>query len=1167
MATNTELKRYAQGARRQLREQVGVRLEQVLRVDSVEVRERKAAVDQLKKKVAELGKQEVVDRVAYTWFNRFCALRYMDVNLYNPIRVVSPAPGNTQPEILQEAKGGYVPEELRNYVNKEKVFGLLNGTITSANGQLEAYRMLLVGVCNYYQKIMPFMFEEIEDYSELLMPQDLLSENSLLYQTREVLIEEECRDVEVIGWLYQYYISERKDEVFEQVKKGKKIEAEDIPAVTQLFTPHWIVRYLVENSLGRLWMLNHPGSKIVEQMEYYIKPVEEETDYLKVSNPEELKICDPACGSGHMLTYAFDLLYRIYEEQGYEPNSIPSLILQKNLFGIEIDGRAGALAAFAMCMKARSKDRRFLTGDVQPNICVLEDVSFTEQELKEYTNAVGRDLFTEPLIETLKQFEQASNFGSLIRPILTNPGYVRGVLEGKNLAGNILLYGVHEKVMKVLAYSEYLSSRYHVVVANPPYMAISSANEELKEFAKDYFSDSKTDLFAMFIERNLILSQVNGFVGMITMQSWMFLSSFEELRKKLILQKSIESMAHLGARAFDSIGGEVVSTTSFVLKNCRVPEKRADFIRLVDGKSEIEKDTRFKKAIKKPDCGLFYRVLTDDFQKIPGYPIAYWVSQNILRSFSQEKLIGDIAQVKIGMGTGKNEIFIRDWWEVNYQLIDISLEDVSNLGNSNGRYFPYNKGGNYRLWYGNLQHVLWFNSAGRNYMNTMSGHRENGGWNYYFKQGLTWSFISSSKFGVRFLPQGFIFDVAGSMLFLDHEDIKYVLGFLSSVVCFDILSLLNPTLNYQAGNIKSLPLLISANRRGEVTEITDRNISLSRADWDSYELSWEFTNLTLLKSNNHQPSLEANYHKLRAYWRGVIMEMQLLETQNNSIFIEAYGLKDELTPDVPIEEITLTCNPHYRYGPGKSEEEYERLQRADTMKEFISYAVGCMLGRYSLDKPGLILANQGETLQDYLKQVPDPQFIPDEDNAIPILGGDWFADDISERFRKFLKLTFGEEHYSENLQFIEEAIGRDIETYFLRDFYPYHVKMYKKRPIYWLFSSPKGTFNVLIYMHRYNKDTVSIILNNYLREFRAKLEARKSFVEGLSISQSATQRDRTAALKELEVLKKQLEEITMYEREVIFPLATKQIEIDLDDGVKVNYPKFGEALAKIKGLE
>ncbi len=493
----------------------------------------------------------------------------MDVNRYTQIGTVSPAEGFTQPEILAEAKQGYIDEGLDRFLDRQKVFDLLGGSIPSRDPQQEAYRLLLVAVCNYYNDAMPFLFEKIADYTELLMPDDLLSESSILTAVREALTTNACEDVEVIGWLYQFYISEKKDEVFEGLKKNKKITPENIPAATQLFTPHWIVRYLVENSLGRLWMLNRPDSRLVDRMDYYIQPEQPETDFLRISTPEEIKICDPACGSGHMLVYAFDLLYAIYEEEGYEATEIPRLILENNLYGVEIDERAGELAAFALVMKAREKYRRFFRKPVQPNICVLENITFTDGELNTYMDEIGRDLFTANLETTLHQFEEADNFGSLIRPALTNVTDVLRILEEKDVAGNLFLQNTHERVLQVLRQADYLNPKYHVVIANPPYMGGKGMNGRLKAFAQDNYPDSKSDLFAMSIERNLDMAMRNGMVAMITMQSWMFLSSFEKFRERILNEDTILSMAHLGPRAFDSIGGEVVSTTAFVIENAK----------------------------------------------------------------------------------------------------------------------------------------------------------------------------------------------------------------------------------------------------------------------------------------------------------------------------------------------------------------------------------------------------------------------------------------------------------------------------------------------------------------------------------------------------------------------------------------------------------------------
>lgn len=608
------LKRFAQLARRILLEQVSAKLKLVLAENSAARRESAEAVKALAEAVREHGQEQVIERVAYIWFNRFCALRFMDVNRYNRVNIVSPAdPGQFQPEILAEAKMGHIDEEMVPEKTRQQIFALLDGKAPSRDPQGEAYRLLVVASCNFWNKAMPFLFQRIADYTELLMPDDLLSGNSILAHTRAAMTPEVCDDVEVIGWLYQFYISEKKDEVFDGLKKNKKITPENIPAATQLFTPHWIVRYLVENSLGRLWMLNRPGSKLAGQMDYYIKPEQAETDFLRIGKPEEIKICDPACGSGHMLTYAFDLLYAIYAEEGYEPAEIPENILAHNLYGIEIDERAGELAAFALTMKARAKQRRFFSKGVKPNICVLKNINFEtiapsddlfaqkhagEDELKAYMDFVGRDLFTAPLLSTLRQFEEADNFGSLIRPAATNVDDILRILETKNVSAQLFLSMTHQKVLLALQQASYLSPKYHVVIANPPYMGGGGMNGRMGAWAKDNYPRSKSDLFAMFMERNLELVQRHGAVAMITMQSWMFLSSFEKLRLKILDEATILSMAHLGARAFDSIGGEVVSTTAFVLENYHHSSYKGAYIRLVDGRSEAEKAEMLREAIK-----------------------------------------------------------------------------------------------------------------------------------------------------------------------------------------------------------------------------------------------------------------------------------------------------------------------------------------------------------------------------------------------------------------------------------------------------------------------------------------------------------------------------------------------------------------------------------------
>jgi len=1159
----TKLKKFAQFARRTLITQVGARLDAVLDSASAARREHAKAVDDLEKAIKAADRDAVVERVAYIWFNRFSALRYMDVNNINGVRVVSPLPGAFQPEILADAKAGIIDDRVPEKTAKT-IRDLLDGRAPSPDPQAEAYRALLVAICNHWHTSMPFMFERIEDYTELLMPEDLLSNNSILAYTREAMTPDACEDVEIIGWLYQFYISEKKDEVFAGLKKNKKIEAENIPAATQLFTPHWIVRYLVENSLGRLWMLNNPQSTLTDKMEYYIAPVEPETDFLRITSPEEIKINDPACGSGHMLTYAFDLLYAIYEEQGYDPSEIPALILTNNLFGIEIDERAGALAGFALTMKARGKQRRFFRKSVRPNICVLQNVSFEDQELAEYTEKVGRDLFTSDLRETLGQFAEAKNFGSLIVPALKDVGEVARVVAAQDFADNLFLSTTHNRVQKILCMANYLSPQYHVVVANPPYMGGKGMNGRLKAWAGKMYPDSKSDLFAMFMERALEMSVGHGMMAMINMQSWMFLSSYEKLRGKLLGNATLLSMAHLGERGFDTIGGAVVSTTAFVFANTHHPDHKGDYLRLVDGGNEAEKAKMAIEAIRNPECGWFYRASAEDFSKIPGSPIAYWLPKSAFIAFEKGILIGEILDTREGMTTGDNERFLR----LHYEVSKTAVSTV----NGTGKWFPYDKGGDFRRWFGNNEYLVNWEKNGHQILNNkekgtgrIRSHNYNGV--YAFREHLEWSRITTKRVGVRYSQEGKLFDTASASGFSDNH-LEFSLALMNSSVLEYFVAAINPTLVVQVGDVLKVPLILDDTTKASIEKSTNSAIRLAKSDWDAFETSWDFTTLPLLHPDTRQPTLAATYASLRARWQQMTDEMQRLEQENNRIFIDAYGLKDELTPDVPLPEITLTCNPAYRY---RGNDDLEGKLCADTMREFLSYAVGCMFGRYSLDAPGLILANQGETLADYLaalktKGVPNPTFTPDEDNVIPVLDDNWFPDDITERFRRFLSVTFGADSLQDNLAYIEEALGKDIRKYFVKDFYTDHVKRYKKRPIYWMFASPKGTFQALIYMHRYREDTVSVVLNDYLREFKLKLEGHRRAQEALSISPEASQSQRTKAIKEIEKVSKQITELEAWERDVLFPQASRKQMIDLDDGVKVNYPKFGAALKKIVGV-
>ncbi len=1168
-----KLKKFAQFARRSLLEQVSAKLKLVLAENSATRRERAEAVKKLEEAIKRHGKDQVIERVAYIWFNRFCALRFMDVNRYTRIGVVSPADGQFQPEILAEAKMGHINEEMVKDKVRQQIFSLLDGKTPSSDPQGEAYRMLVVAACNFWNKAMPFLFQRINDYTELLMPDDLLSGNSILAYTREAMTPDACENVEVIGWLYQFYISEKKDDVFAGLKKNKKITPENIPAATQLFTPHWIVRYLVENSLGRLWLLNRPGSKLVEQMDYYIKPEQPETDFLRISKPEEIKICDPACGSGHMLTYAFDLLYAIYEEEGHEPAEIPEKILTNNLYGIEIDERAGELAAFALTMKARAKQRRFFNKDVKPNICVLENVHFDEGELNNYMDFVGRDLFTMSLQNTLCQFEEADNFGSLIRPEVTDVGGVLRILESKNVSGHLLLSSTHQKVLRILRQADYLSPKYHVLIANPPYMGGKGMNGKLCVWLKSNVPTANADLYSAFMERILLSLPHGGFAGMMTPFTWMFLSSFTNLRNLITSKVELRSLVRPEYHSF--FESAYVPICAFTVFANNESSRRGIFIDLQKFYGANIQPIKALEAINDSSCKWRYLTSSEDFQRIPGSPIAYWVSDDFRSAFERFPAVRDVAAPRAGLATGDNLRFQRAWHEV--ALFNIAF-DCCSSEESKKRvevWYPCNSGGSFRKWFGNNEVVVNWKNDGfeiKNFRDSTGKLRSRPqNTSYYFSPGVTWTKLSSSNFAARLRESGFIFDDTGRSAFPEsQEDIPLLLAHMCSSAVNMALKILNPSMSVTSGDIGNLPFVFEAGKL--INPIVRQLVNISKRDWDSYETSWGFTRLPLLNPDYRQPTLEATYKELRAHWREMTQEMQRLEEENNRIFIDAYGLQNELKPEVPLNEITLTCNPHYRYGNDKSEDELEALLMADTMRELVSYAVGCMFGRYALDKPGLILANQGETIEDYLKRVPEPSFEADDDNVIPLLDGDWFTDDIAERFRKFLRVAFGEEHYEENLRFVEQALNikskrnYSIRDYFLGEFYTDHVKRYKKRPIYWMFSSPKGSFNALIYLHRYRPDTVSVVLNDYLREFRTKLTAHKNHLETVSISASASQGEKTKALKEIEKTTKMIAEMEEYEREVLYPLATKQVKIELDNGVKNNYPLLGAALKKITGL-
>lgn len=1168
------LERFAKEARIQLKEQVKAKLNLILNGDeSIDLIENRNAIIELEKALKEKGEEALIEEVSYTWFNRFSALRYMDARGFNSTMIVSPQEGKLLPEILSDALAGVYDDDLANK-QKDKIQGLVDGSITSKNLQADIYRILLVASCNALNDSLPLLFEKINDYTDLLLPDDLLSSESIITKTVDALSIEDCEDsVEIIGWLYQYYISEKKDEVFASFKKGKKAGKDEIPAATQLFTPEWIVRYLVENSLGRLWMLNHPDSKLKDKMEYYIVPTNAEKDFIKLSSPEEIKILDPCCGSGHMLTYAFDLLFEIYNECGYTDNDATESIIKNNLFGIEIDKRAGQLAYFALMMKARERSKRFFRKHTNPNICILENVSFDQDELAKVYN-----LFDNPtlnLMDLMNQFEHADILGSLITPAVSDIKALKDTLKEKS---NDDIFAetntLTERTKKVLKMAEYLSQRYSIVITNPPYLAPSSSDPILQNYAKSQYPNSKTDTGTMFIDRNFKFIPANGYVSMITLQSWMFLSSFEKLRADIITNRAILSMIHIGARGFDAIGGEVVSTTAYILLGCNNNSK-GQYLRLINGQSEKEKSNALKEAISNHDCGYYYEVYPEQFEKIPGSPIAYWASNRIFALFANTAPIVSCCQPLVGLQTADNGRFLRLWYEISTKKICYNAHSIQEALQSNKKWFPYNKGGDYRKWYGNNEYLVNWENDGyeiKHFVDNKGKLRSRPQNTIaYFKPSITWSDITSANFACRICNGGFIFDVKGSSAIGNKDDLLIQGAILNSKVAGLLIDMINPTMTTQVGDLKRIPMLFpEGNDIVQVRKIVLKNFQLSKANWDSFETSWDFGRHPLLyvprsdsmadgtvedliqdtkiaMQNGFSVKLADMYEEYKDDVNTSFVALKHNEEELNRIFIDIYGLQDELTPEEDDSMVSV-----HRIFDSKSEipESMKKgqyaLTKEDVIKSLVSYAVGCMFGRYNPFKNDLAYAG-GE----WDESVFDKSFMPDDDNVIPMMDDSWFENDAERYFIKFLEVMYGKETLNENLKFVENALGMSVRKYLAKYFYIDHLKTYQKRPIYWMFSSPKGHFQALVYMHRYNENTANVVLK-YLREFRAKIQSQIKMAEEAGETKKAL---------DFQNIDKDLND---YEMNVLYPLAVQHITFDLDDGVKVNYQKLGKALKTIK---
>jgi hypothetical protein len=1180
-------------------------------LNKAEMEQRRSLVSRIREK----GFNNVIEEVAYTWFNRFIALRFMEVNEYLPtgVRVLSSIePGKKEPDIIKEALN------IDLNIDRELVY-----TLQDDNDTETLYRYLLVKQCNALKEILPGLFEKIEDYTEILLPSNLLAEGSVIRQLVDSIPEEDFKDqVEIIGWMYQYYISEKKDEVFEGLKKNIKITKENIPAATQLFTPDWIVKYMVENSLGRLWLEGHPDEELKSKWKYYLDEAEQEPEVQKQLEeiraksrnirPEDIKVLDPAMGSGHILVYAFDVLYDIYKSAGYSERDIPRLILENNLYGLDIDDRAAQLAYFAVMMKARSKSRRIFRENLNINVCAIQESNGFPKEAIDYLvnskeTEIEKRINRADVEYLINVFYDAKEYGSILEVKPIDFDAIERRLEEIRNGGTQNLFEfqhrniILEKIPALVKQAKIMSQKYDVVVTNPPYMGHRGMNYKLAEFVKEKYPESKTDFFAIFMERSRKFCNLDGFYCLITQPSWLFLSTFKKLREKIIDNSCIYSLLHMGRGIF----GIDFGSTAFVIRNMSQNRFNGSYFRLHkrvfqyidcddigDLYLKAKCDSNFKYDFSKykryadeelindveDDSAnngeqlIYYNTKQENFKAIPGLPIAYWASDTMRNIFSKNKKLSEIAEPRQGMATADNNRFLRMWYEVNYKKIGFNIVNSEVAKESGYKWFPYNKGGDYRKWYGNNEYVVNWENDGQEIRNFKdeSGALKSRPQNtqYFFKKGITWSFVSSTNFGVRYFDNGFLFDVGGSSVFPDEKYIYYLTALLCSKLTLEFLKIQNPTLNFQVGNISNIPVITTINKEKyeQINVKTKDCILIEKTDWDFFETSWDFQKHPLLTHKGNSNTIEQAFNNWAAFTDKQFNKLKANEEELNRIFIEIYGLQDELTPEVEDKDITI-----------------RKADRVRDIKSFISYAIGCMFGRYSIDAEGLIYAggdfkakwkcengqwkvrkivkdDEGKVVEDTWV---DATFVPDMDNILPITDDEYFEDDIVSRFIEFLKVTFGEETLEENLDYIADTLGRKpsetarqaIRRYFLKDFYKDHVQVYQKKPIYWLFDSGKQDgFKALIYMHRYDEFTVARVRTDYLHKLQKSYEAEIKRLD-IIIDSNVSQREKTNARKKKEQILKQMEECLQYDQ-VIAHVANQRIKIDLDDGVSVNYSKF-----------
>ncbi|EOK4901950.1 BREX-1 system adenine-specific DNA-methyltransferase PglX [Escherichia coli] len=1134
--------------------------------------------ERLVKRAREQGFEVLVEHCAYTWFNRLCAIRYMELHGYldHGFRMLSHPETPAAFEVLD-----HVPEVAEALLPENKA--QLVEMKLSGNQDEALYRELLLGQCHALHHAMPFLFEAVDDEAELLLPDNLTRTDSILRGLVDNIPEEDWEQVEVIGWLYQFYISEKKDAVI-----GKVVKSEDIPAATQLFTPNWIVQYLVQNSVGRQWLQTYPDSPLKDKMEYYIEPAEQtpevQAQLAAITpasiEPESIKVLDPACGSGHILIEAYNVLKNIYEERGYRGRDIPQLILENNIFGLDIDDRAAQLSGFALLMMARQDDRRIFTRDVRLNIVSLQeslhlDIAKLWQQLNFHqqvqTGSMG-DMFAENtaltqtdsaeyqlLMRTLKRFVNAKTLGSLIQVPQEEEAELKAFLDALyrlEQEGDFQQKAAAKAFIPFIQQAWILAQRYDAVVANPPYMGSNYQSSSVKKYLRDNFTNYERDLFSVFIIRNLELSKKGAQLGFMTPFVWMFISSYKELREKLITQKTICSLIQLEYSGFD---GATVPICTFTLQNHPNYDYFGTYIRLADFKGAVNQGPKTLEAIKNKKCGWLYTIQASNFKEIPESPIAYWAKKEYFDAFSSNNKLGAYANIGKGLDTGDNNRFLRLWHEVNIH---------------NNKWVSCQKGGSFRKWYGNHDYVINWGDDGSELKSFHGSNLRNA--HNYFKQGITWTRVSSGDPAFRFLPEGQVFESTGPCLFIENnkEQELMALGYLNSELVNDFLKIIAPTLDFQSGHVSRLPFKDANNEK--IKRNVTRLIYLHKMDWDLLESSKEFIRDQLVIHKTSSNYIKNDYNLIKELNTKKINEVICLEKDNNIYQAELYGVN--ATNKIPLDKISLNCNVYYKYGTGATNEELNTRYQSEVLSNFLSYIIGCMMGRYSLDREGLVYAHEGNKgFAELVTEGAYKTFPADSDGILPLMDDEWFEDDVTSRVKEFVRTVWGEEHLQENLEFIAESLClyaikpkkgesalETIRRYLSTQFWKDHMKMYKKRPIYWLFSSGKEkAFECLVYLHRYNDATLSRMRTEYVVPLLARYQAN---IDRLNDQlDEASGGEATRLKRERDSLIKKFSELRSYD-DRLRHYADMRISIDLDDGVKVNYGKFGDLLADVKAI-